>query len=119
MEYITFIENNHKENEMFIFFLQYNGNEEMLTKFHEFLSSANYDMYGDYSDFQMDIKNKLSESTVNQMIKLQYGSYSQMFQKINGKFSFWILDETEMDPEKKGHILDKYLFGCKISAYFE
>ena len=130
MEYITFIEHNRKERESFIFFLQYTGNEEMLTKLHTFVESADSSyMDGDYSKFEMNIQNKLSESAVNEMITVQYGSYSRMFQKVNGKFSYWFPDEMEdedetiikikMDPEEKANKLDGCFFGCLIKGYFK
>jgi len=117
MEYITFIERNHKENESFIMFLQWTGNEEMLTKLRDYIVSADpSNMCGDYSEFEMDIKNKVSESTVNEMIKLDYGSYSNMFQKASGKFVYSALDE--MDSEEKAHQLDEHFYHCKIRYYF-
>ena len=117
MEYITFIERNHKENESFIMFLQWTNNEELLTKLRDYIVSADpSNMCGDYSEFEMDIKNKVSESTANEMIKLGYGSYSNMYQKVNGTFLYSALDE--MDAEKKAHQLDEHFFHCKIRYYF-
>ena len=117
MEYITFIEHNHKENESFIMFLQWTGNEEMLTKLRDFIVSADpSNLCGDYSEFEMDINNKVSESTANEMIKLDYGSYSNMYQKVNGTFLYSALDE--MDAEKKASQLDEDFFHCKIRYCF-
>ena len=123
MEYISFIEHSYKENETFIFFLQYTGNEESLTKLSKLISSANYTyMSGDYSNFDMDIIVKLSESTVNELIQLPFGYFSRMFQKVNGKLSYDFLEEkfdNEMIPEEIAETLDEYFGNCHIKYYFK
>jgi hypothetical protein len=82
MDYITFIENNHKDHEVFICYLQYTGNEEELDKLNTILSKSDFSkMCGDYSNFSMDINTRISEEAVNQHIKLRYGYYARMFQK--------------------------------------
>ena len=57
MNFIIFKENNTKENESFIFFLQYDGNEEQLNKLNNIISKTDFDNLhgGDYSSFEIDI----------------------------------------------------------------
>jgi hypothetical protein len=130
MEYITFIEHNHKENEMFVFYLQYTGNEEALEKFTQFVKKAEYDMDGDYSDFQINLDVKFSQDAVDQHCKLDYGSYSHMFQKVNGKFECpfeGVEDDSddenngedyEINPIDLGYRFDELFYGTRIVDYF-
>ena len=120
MEYITFIENNHKENEMFVFYLQYTGNEEALHRLNTIVSQADFsDMYGDYSTFMMDITTRISEDAVNQHIKLNYGCYAPMFQKVNGIFTLPYQFDEDTPMRLYAEILDNYFFGNRIDRYFK
>jgi len=107
MEYITFIERNHKEGEVFLSYLQYTGNEDELQKLEKFMSG------GDCSDFQINLDVRFRVDVVDQMCKLPYGWYSRMFEKVSGKFKF-PLDDTEGDTALRM----EELFGCNnISRY--
>jgi hypothetical protein len=115
MEYITFIEKNHKENETFIFYLQYTGNEEELQKLSNLIEEADFSSFrGDYSDFTMDVEHRISEDAVDQHCKLGYVGYTYMFQKANGKFEYPFDDEPITND-----ILHDAFFGAKITYYFE
>jgi hypothetical protein len=119
MKFITFKENNHKENETFIFFLQYYGNENELNRLNDIISKTDFsDLYGDYSTYEIDIKNGISEESVDELIKVNIGNFSSLFQKCKGKFKFPFhlfeeLNETEMASK-----LDELLFACSIRDFF-
>ena len=122
MEFITFIEHNHKELERFIFYLQWTGNEEPLTWLHKTVNRSCSGMEGDYSDFEMDIDVKFTEEMVDQHCKLNYGSYSRMFQKVVGHcmmWKGWRRDVEKMTEEEVANWLDRKFFGCCIGGLFE
>ena len=120
MNFIIFKENNTKENESFIFFLQYDGNEEQLNKLNNIISKTDFDNLhgGDYSSFEIDIKTMISENSVNQLTKVNLGCFSRLFTKCVGNFKlsselFEDLNESEMALK-----LDTLFYGCKITEYF-
>jgi len=79
MNFITFKEKNNKENETFIFFLQYDGNEEQLNKLNNIISKTDFsDLYEDCSRFEIDIKTMISEASVNEIIKINLGCFSHL-----------------------------------------
>jgi hypothetical protein len=116
MEYITFIERNHKEGEVFLSYLQYTGNEDELQKLEKFMSGSKTDLRGGHcSEFQINLDVRFSVDVVDQMCKLPYGEYARMFEKVSGKFKF-PLEDTEGDTALR---MDE-MFGCNnISRYIE
>ena len=119
MEFITFIENNHKERELIFFYLQYTGNEEELKKFAEFIKNSTYQMVGDYSDFQINLDVKISEDAVNQHCKLDYGCYSSMFNKVTGVFKNPLILDDKLTSDEMGKMCDECLYGTLITEYFK
>ena len=112
-EFIAFIEQNHKENETFVFYLQWTGNEDALTRLEESVENAMYDdMYGDYSSFSMDTSVKLTEDAVTQMCRLKFGTYSRMFTKCTGVFKY------PFDGQISAEELDRAFYACKIERMF-
>ena len=89
MEYIAFIEDNNKERETFVAYLQYTGNEVELAKLYECVNRAkNRYVYGDLtlSTFEMSMT-RITEDAVNQHCNLPFGKYGPMFYKVNGRFT--------------------------------
>ena len=134
MEFIVFIEHNHKENETFVIYLQYTNNEESLKKLEEFINTADYSFLegGDYSDFEIDMSVKFSEDMVDQHCKLSFGTYSHMFQKVSGKFVFpfevnklifpFDTNETSqrvLNSYEKAKLLDQYFYHCCIRGCYK
>lgn len=119
MEYVTFIENDHDRTITSVFFLQWNNNEAMLMNLCEHVSwSGEVDKEGVFSSFDMDIENRLSESTVNEMIKLECGS----FKKLNGTFSYDFSDEYYdggLDTYNMGYRFVQNFSQCGIRNYFK
>jgi len=86
MEYITVLEFNKKEKETFLFYLQWTGNEEALTRFYNKMKGITYMMSGDCSTFEMDISVKLTAEMVNGHCRLPYGYFMAMFNVYSGTF---------------------------------
>ena len=120
MEYITFIEKNYKKNEIFFFYLQFTGNEEALRELNQLVGLADFTvMDGEFSEFMMDIQTKFSEEVVNDHCRLNYGVYSYMFQKVNGKFVMpEKLKNEDMETYEIAEYLDDCFFGLEIRTYF-
>jgi len=89
MKFATLKEENTKENETFVLFLQWDNNMENLIKLAEIINSADTcDMYGDYSKFSIDIINLVSEQTVRELCKIDIGVFGPLFSACYGIFSF-------------------------------
>lgn len=89
MQFITVKQHNRDEDEVIIHFLQWNGNEEEIKKLQKLIElswNADTPLGTDYSDFECDIEHIISETAVNEMITLNYGFESIMFQKHIGIF---------------------------------
>jgi hypothetical protein len=120
MKFIVILETNHKENESYIHYCQWDGNETELQKLLNVIEFACYDdMYGDYSDFVCS-RNFISESAVDEHIQLkEFNSYDHMFQKHVGVFKCpefdYLRDGDEYEAAK---MLDDCLYGCKLGNYF-
>ena len=121
-EFVMFMERNHKENEMFCFYLQWNGNEEALTKLANFINQALYDdMIGDYSEVSIDIDTKIPESAVDLHCKIHdMNCFSRMFQKCVGQFKYPLdgYDPDKLDEIEIAKLCDETFFTCRISRMF-
>jgi hypothetical protein len=120
-EFVMFFEKNHKENELFIYYLQWNGNEEELTKLNTILSKALYDdMYGDYSFVMMDINTKIPESAVDIHCKVRDpNGYWKLFTKCTGKFIYPFDEEDlEEDEYELATLMNLTFRSCKITKMF-
>ena len=119
MKYITFQENNKKEYESFIFFLQYDGNEEHLKLLNNYINYADFsELYGDYSTFEIDIDTLLDEETVENMCKVRLGSFSRRFQICKGHFDLPYELFINSNETETARILDDLFFACQIRDYF-
>ncbi len=120
MQFITIVETNHKENETFIHYCQWDGNEVELEKLFKMINFACYDdMAGDYSDFYGRIDIKLPESMVDEHVKLKYGCFDYMFQKHVGVFKCPDFGENDDDPYEVARSLDDIFYACKLGNYFK
>jgi hypothetical protein len=120
MNFITFKENNNKENESFIFFLQYDGNEEQLNKLNDIISKTDFsDLYGgDCSTFEIDIKTMISENSVDQITKINLGCFSHLFNKCSGEFKFPYVLFEDLNESEMAFKLDQLFYACSIRNYF-
>jgi hypothetical protein len=122
LEFVPFIEKNTKENETFVFYLQWTGNEEQLTLLDEAIrKSCCHFMDGDYSLVTMDINVKIPESAVDIHTKLKhFNAFHNLFTKCTGTFSCPITREIidSKDEYEIASYLDEIFYTCKIMKMF-
>lgn len=122
MKFILLQEFNTKENESFIYFMQYTGNEKTIDSFAEFISKADYGNLegGEYVKFEIDSKNLVSENTADEMIKCNFGSYSYMFSKLTGKMVDPFNEDSveDMKGDEIATLLNDEFFGNRITKLF-
>ena len=120
MEYISFQENNKKENESFIYFLQYTGNEDAINKLEYYVKSADTpDLYGDFSTFEIDTSVKLKQTSVDDISRINLGYYGPTFTVCKGKFNFDDSLFKNLDKSNIGLKLDELYYACRICDYFK
>jgi hypothetical protein len=118
MQFITIVEKNYKENETFVHYCQWDGNEEELGKLLKVLDFALYDdMDGDYSMLWHE-EGFISESAVDQHVRLRYGCFDHMFQKHTGVFTCPEFDYIR-DEYEAAKMIDDFFYASKIKRYFE
>jgi hypothetical protein len=120
MQFITILETNHKENEIFIHYCQWTGNEEELGKLLKIIEFADpSNMSGDFCDFCYSEK-KVSEGAVDEHIRLGYGCFAHTFQKHTGVFKCPDIKEEEVeDKYKAAQMLDECFYACRLGDYFK
>lgn len=114
--FVVFTEMNYKDNELYTFYLQLNGNELDLTTLNRFLSKADYsNLYGDYSRVSLDLNTILPESVVDEKCRLD----PSMSTKCTGKFIYEYSpnDETYDKYDVAGLMSDMF-FGGRIKRGF-
>ena len=119
--YVMFIENNHKEKEVAIVYIQYDGNEAALAKLQKLIDKADFsDMGGDYSTVDLASDIRFSQEAVEQHLRIKAGGYGPMFSKCDGKADFDLTDEQieEMDAYEAAEFLDEKFGRFHICDYF-
>lgn len=120
MKFIIFKEDNKKEHETFIFFLQYDGNEHMINTLRDIIYSTDFsEMEGDYSSFEINTQNKISEQSVEELCSIQLGSYSHLFTECRGEFNFPYDAFEFLSDTEKARKLDELFYACRIKDYFK
>ena len=124
LEFVVFYERNHKENEIFVFYLQWTGNEAELTRLAACLSEADFsELHGDFVEVALDLRVKLPESVVDTHCQLKHtlNSFHPMFTKCVGVFRC-PLDETDVAAEADAcdvaKLIDENFFTCRIKRMF-
>ncbi len=121
--FIVIHEHNHKEDEVFIHYCQWNGNELELAKLLALIAAADStELKGDVSKFQGSSA-LISEDAVNQHIGLPFNSYARMFQKHVGTFKCPIAMPPaqlyDSDRKRIARQLDEKLYGGQMPSYFK
>lgn len=132
-------ETNYKENETFLHYCQYTGNEKELDMFCDIINHACFDeLDGDVVKFYVGYNKLIPESAVDAHIGLDSpNGYAHMFQKHTGKFkcprleAIWHDDDDEeinlerararldnADSHRIARELDEWLYSTKIVYYF-
>lgn len=116
MEFITIKEHNEKENEVFIYFCQWTGNEEELLKLSDVMGKSSFDYRAgsDASWFQMSL-GTISESAVDEIVNKVTGfnMFNKMFHKCTGVFTCPEFDDTDIERQ-----LDELFYACQLPSYF-
>lgn len=119
-----FVEKNTKENETFIYYLQWTGNEDALTRLEKLVEGASYDdLYGgDYSQVSLDTSIKIPQQVVDIQCNVHetINMYHPLFTKCVGTFTCPISDkELEENEHERARILDEMFYPCKIVHMFK
>jgi hypothetical protein len=116
MEYIIILEHNKKEEETYVFYCQYTGNEGEMEKLMKAIETAcTDDMYGDVALFETS-RVKIPEAAVDIHCSINdFGSYIKMFQKCKGSFT---CPEFSEDPYEIAKELDEYFYHGKLREKF-
>ena len=118
MNYVIFIEVNHKQHETYYTYLQYDGNEFELSKLDDIIKDADFSgMYGEYSEFFLDINNTLSQEEIEKQCKIKFDGYYP-FSFCKGKFDFSDIDFFGLDAKEKALLLDDMFYDQQINTYF-
>ncbi len=120
MQFITFKEHNNKENEEFVFFLQYTGNEKSIEKLAYYVKNANNDdLTGDFSIFDIDIECKLTNDAVEQIERVNIGEFGPLFTVCKGSFTFDHSVFENINPDDWALKLDELYYACRIPNHFK
>jgi len=118
--YVVFVENYQKDNQVFVNYLQYTGNEAEIAKLYKIVSAVEeegFELYGDLSSFEMKIENPIPEDAVDAHINQELSLYVR-FRKVDGKFiCHFDLDDEMYDLSARA--LDNYFYGGQIRYYFQ
>ena len=117
-------EKNTKEHETFIYYIQWNGNEDSLKLLEKVLNHANYDdIYGgDIVMLRLSTKVHFTEDAVNQHCAVvnDLNDYHSMFSKYNGKFVCPFNDDDALeDPFIIAEKIQYIFYSCNIHKMFE
>jgi len=120
MKYVVFKEVNYREKDSFYFFLQYDGNEEKLIALADIMYRADYEgMCGDYSEFAIDVDNRVSQETVDEMLKVNMLCHEGSFEVCKGEFDFYEEDFYGLDAKELALKLDDMFFYFDITKFFK
>ena len=116
MEYIVIFERNHKEEETFLHYCQWTGNEEELGKLVKYIEKANYEELdgGDYSSIWVATNKRVPESAVDAHVGLSDpNGYAAMFQKHKGKFTCpdFEIEAGDEEEYELARALDELFYG--------
>lgn len=136
MQFVLIVERNCKEDESFLSYCQWQGNEEELEKLFKIIDEKDdSELYGDVGKFSYS-RVLLSESAVDEHMKIQLGTYTNMFHKCVGTFKCPTFTECESiytsypstefvprDPKQRARwyaeLLDRYFYHARFSEYFK
>ncbi len=129
-EFVVFYEKElkeHRAGELYIFYVQWTGNEAELTKLASFISKAEYDYTDntyDHCFVDLDICVKLPESHVDLQCKLHHKMITKrkLFTKLTGKFTctFDLDEDPKLDDyETIACVLDENFHKRQIVRMFE
>ena len=120
MKFVFFSEYNHATKITFYHFLQYDRNEEMLEELKTFINNAYFScMYGDFSEYTLDLGHLLCEKTVEEMKEVYVDRLNTTIMVCRGVFDFDPEEFYNKDPYETAVLLDDKFNNCQIGKYFE
>lgn len=106
IRYVVLLEKCVKEQETFLWYLQYTDNEQEIKKLEKYLNTVSEnqsleddDYYGDISYYTIDIVNTVSQQTAKEMTKIRISNYMDP-QMLSGKFKGLVSLSGVLDYEK-------------------
>lgn len=125
LEFVVLYEKNYTYKEVFVFYLQWTGNEEAITLLEKITSKALYEDYeykcnNEYSFICVDIENLIPESAVDIHCRLiDPNSYCPLFTKLTGKFKCPFKEEDyDIDEYELPSLINEELYDCRIRDMF-
>lgn len=121
MHFVAFLENNHREHECFLFYLQLEGNEEALSRLASVIKRARcYLPYDDSSTFEIDIEHLIPEEAIEPHLKLKMNQYAPLFTKLTGRMvdPFKDINIEELDLYELAQLLDEKFYGARMDEHF-
>lgn len=120
-KYVIFLEKNQKEDDHFIIYLQFNGNEYEIAKLKNVVDTADYDDLGeDLSYFYIDTDNFISQKSVDEHVaNKNFGNWDKMFQVCTGMITFDDEDYRDLTPAEMARKLNEDFYHCRIKELFE
>ena len=118
-EFVMLYEQNYDKEELFIFYLQWTGNEEALSKLYNIIQNSHYDeITNESAIITMDIENKIPESAVDIHCKSRGpNKYNTLFTKCSGKF-IYPFDDDELNEFENAYIIESTFCNCEIRKFF-
>jgi len=99
-KYAVLMETNGKEFESWMYFLKYNGNEDVLKYLAKQLESVEFYILDELSTFDIDLEHLLSERTAKEMTKVELNSV-MYHRKFDGKLKKIDLGLSKRDSNDK------------------
>ena len=116
-KFVAFVEITN-EKKCFLTFLEYTGNVESLTHLKNLTEYANYSqMFGEFSTYEIDMDNILSETTVREMLMINTNSFDVSL--CTGQFDFPEDEFFNCDEFDTALKLDDLLCYNQIKQYFQ
>ena len=118
-KYAILQETSGEENESWIYFIKYSGNEEALDHLSKQLDEVEFYIIDDLSTFDLETKYLVSEQTAKEMTKvdLNYFSFHRKFDGTLKKINLGL--KSHYDNEKKIEKVFKALGYGKIEKYID
>tara|TARA_Y100000591_G_C21848416_1_gene710064 strand:- start:769 stop:1263 length:495 start_codon:yes stop_codon:yes gene_type:complete len=85
--YVILCETSGEEIEQWYYFIKYEGNEKALKYLNDQLEKVEMFILDDLSTFELDLENKISETTAKEMTMIDVNSYSY-HRKFDGKLQY-------------------------------
>ena len=117
VRYVVLAEKCRKENETFVWFLQWTGNEDEIRKLDAYLQAvteSDDDYGGDISTYTLDITHTVSKQTAKEMCKVSVWFYMNP-EMLSGKFKGLGLDYEKPSTQD----LDRVFYVSYKKALFE